>query len=82
MIGTILAEYTLLNPGGNDARFEAVLAFQLEPNLHAVVRLDLLEPDSDNYIVKQLVSASAWNRGQASSRSRVSGFAGTSRRRS
>ena len=25
VIGTILAEYTLLNPGGNDARFEAVL---------------------------------------------------------
>ena len=65
VIGTILAEYTLLNPGGNDARFEAVLAFQLEQNLHAVVHLDLLEPESDNFIVKQLVSASAWNRGQA-----------------
>ena len=65
VIGTILAEYTLLNPGGNDARFEAVLAFQLEQNLHAVVHLDLVEPASDDYVVKQSISASTWHRGQA-----------------
>ncbi len=65
VIGTILAEYYLLSPGGNDARFEGVLAFQLEQNLHAVVHLDLLEPDSDSYVVKQSIAASTWNRGQA-----------------
>jgi len=65
VIGTILAEYSLLNPGGNDARFEAVLAFQLEQNLHAVVHLDLVEPESDDYVVKQSISASTWHRGQA-----------------
>ena len=65
VIGTILAEYYLLNPGGNDARFEGVLAFPLDQNLHAVVHLDLFEPESDNYVVKQSISASTWNRGQA-----------------
>ncbi len=65
VIGTILAEYTLLNPGGNDARFEAVLAFPLEQNLHAVVHLDLIEPGSDDFWVKQSISASTWHRGQA-----------------
>jgi Carboxypeptidase regulatory-like domain len=65
VIGTILAEYYLLNPGGNDARFEGVLAFPLEQNLHAVVHLDLVEPESDSYVVKQSISASTWNRGQA-----------------
>jgi hypothetical protein len=65
VIGTILAEYYLLNPGGNDARFEGVLAFPLEQNLHAVIHLDLVEPESDSYVVKQSISASTWNRGQA-----------------
>ena len=65
VIGTILSEYTLLSPGGNDARFEAVLAFQLAENLHAVVHLDLVEPASDDFVVKQSISASTWHRGQA-----------------
>lgn len=65
VIGTILAEYYLLNPGGNDARFEGVLAFPLEQNLHAVVHLELFEPGSDTYVVKQSILASTWNRGQA-----------------
>ncbi len=65
VIGTILAEYTLLNPGGNDARFEAVLAFPLAQNLHAVVHMDLAEPASDDFVVKGSISASTWHRGQA-----------------
>jgi hypothetical protein len=65
VIGTILAESYLMNPGGSDARFEAVLAFQLDTNLHAVIHLDLLEPESDAYVVKGLILASTWNRGQA-----------------
>lgn len=64
-IGTILAESYLMTPGGEDARFEAVLAFALDQNLHAVVQLDLREPVSDAFVVKQLVTASTWNRGQA-----------------
>ena len=65
VIGTILAEYTLLNPGGSDARFEAVLAFPLAQNLHAVVHMDLVEPGSDDFVVKGSISASTWHRGQA-----------------
>jgi hypothetical protein len=64
-IGTILAESYLMTPGGSDARFEAVLAFPLDTNLHAVVHLDLLEPVSDSYVVKGLIVGSTWNRGQA-----------------
>ena len=64
VIGTILAEYSLLNPGGNDARFEAVLAFPLAQNLHAVVHMDLVEPGSDDFVVKGSISASTWHRGQ------------------
>jgi hypothetical protein len=64
-IGTILAESYLMTPGGRDARFEAVVAFALDQNLHAVVQLDLREPTSDDFVVKQLVIASTWNRGQA-----------------
>src|SRR5918997_3614377 len=44
VIGTILGEYYLLNPAGGDARFEAVLAFPLGKNLHAVLQLGLSEP--------------------------------------
>ena len=65
VIGTILAESYLLNPGGQDARFEAVLAFEIEQNLHAVVQLDFREPASDAYVVKGSINASTWNRGQA-----------------
>jgi hypothetical protein len=65
VIGSILAESYLMNPGGQDARFEAVMAFQLDQNLHAVVRLELLEPANDAFVVKQVVRASTWNRGQA-----------------
>jgi hypothetical protein len=65
VIGTILAESYLMTPGGQDARFEGVLAFQLDQNLHAVVHLDLLEPANDSFVVKQLIRASTWNRGQA-----------------
>jgi hypothetical protein len=65
VIGTILAESYLMTPGGTDARFEAVLAFPLDQNLHAVVQLDLREPANDDFVVKQLITASTWNRGQA-----------------
>lgn len=65
VIGTILADSYLMTPGGLDARFEAVLAFQLDDNLHAVVSLDLREPASDEFVVKQSIAASTWNRGQA-----------------
>jgi hypothetical protein len=65
VIGTILGESYLMTPGGQDARFEAVLAFQLDQNLHAVVHLELLDPPNDSFVVKQLVRASTWNRGQA-----------------
>jgi hypothetical protein len=65
VIGTILAESYLMTPGGQDARFEGVLAFQLDQNLHAVVHLDLFEPADDSFVVKQLIRASTWNRGQA-----------------
>ena len=64
-IGTILAESYLMTPGGQDARFEAVLAFQIDQNLHAVVQLDLREPATDEFVVKQIINASTWNRGQA-----------------
>ena len=65
VIGTILAESYLLNPGGQDARFEAVLAFEIEQNLHAVVQFDLREPATDAFVVKGSINASTWNRGQA-----------------
>jgi hypothetical protein len=65
LIGTILAESYLLNPGGQDARFEAVLAFELDQNLHAVVQFDLHEPATDAFVVKGSINASTWNRGQA-----------------
>jgi hypothetical protein len=65
VIGTILGDYYLLNPAGGDARFEAVLAFPLEKDLHAVLELDLSEPATDEFFVKQSIDASNWNRGQA-----------------
>jgi len=46
-LGTILGYYVMLRPpGANDARFEGVLAFPLDANLHAVVRFEALEPPS------------------------------------
>jgi hypothetical protein len=65
LIGTILAESYLMTPGGQDARFEAVLAFQLDQNVHVVVQLDLREPANDTFVVKESIVASTWNRGQA-----------------
>jgi Carboxypeptidase regulatory-like domain len=65
LVGTILGYYYLLTPGGKDARYEAVLAFPLDANLHAVVHMDLLEPPSDAFVVRESVVASTWNRGQA-----------------
>jgi hypothetical protein len=64
-LGTILGYYHLHSPGGGDARFEAVLAFPLEARLHAVVRLELLSPPSDAFVVRNIVTGSTWNRGQA-----------------
>jgi hypothetical protein len=65
IVGTILGYYHLHSPGGGDARFEAVLAFPLDANLHAVVRIELLNPPSDEYVVRGIVTGSTWNRGQA-----------------
>ena len=65
LLGAIPGYYYLMTPGEPDARFEAVLAFPLGENLHAVVRLTLLEPASDSFVVKEIVSGSTWNRGQA-----------------
>jgi hypothetical protein len=65
LLGTIPGYYYLMTPGEPDARFEAVLAFPLDTNLHAVVHLHLLEPASDSFVVKEIVSGSTWNRGQA-----------------
>jgi Carboxypeptidase regulatory-like domain len=65
LLGTIPGYYYLMTPGEPDARFEAVLAFPLGASLHAVVRLHLLEPASDSFVVKEIVSGSTWNRGQA-----------------
>jgi hypothetical protein len=65
LVGTILGYYYLMTPGEPDARFEASLAFPLDTNLHAVVRMELNEPPTDSFVVRDIVSASTWNRGQA-----------------
>jgi hypothetical protein len=65
LVGTIYGYYWLMSPGAPDARFEAVLAFPLDDDLHAVVRLELLEPPSDAFVVKQSILGSTWNRAQA-----------------
>ena len=64
-IGTILGYYVMLTPSltNGDARFEGVLAFPLDTNLHAVVRFEALEPPTDDFVVGS-TSASSWNRGQ------------------
>lgn len=64
-VGTILGHYVMLTPaGGNDARFEGVIAFPLDTNLHAVARFEALEPSNDVFVVKGSIAASTWNRGQ------------------
>jgi hypothetical protein len=65
LLGTIPGYYYLMTPGEPDAKFEGVLAFPLDTNLHAVVRLTLLEPPSDSFVVREIVTGSTWNRGQA-----------------
>jgi hypothetical protein len=66
-VGTVLGYYYLMTPSatGGDARFEGVLAFPLDVNLFSIVRVELLEPPSDRYLVNGSVLASTWNRGQA-----------------
>jgi hypothetical protein len=64
-VGTILGYYHMLSPAAaSDARFEGVLAFPLDANLHAVVRFEALEPAANSFIVKGTVAGKAWNRGQ------------------
>jgi hypothetical protein len=64
-LGTILGYYVMVSPSSaNDARFEGVLAFPLDANLHAVVRFEALEPPTDSFVVKGAVAGKSWNRGQ------------------
>jgi Carboxypeptidase regulatory-like domain len=64
-LGTILGYYRMLSPpAANDARFEGVLAFPLDANLHAVIRFEALEPPADSFVVKGTVAGKSWNRGQ------------------
>jgi hypothetical protein len=64
-VGTILGGFVMFTPSGtNDARFEGVLAFPLDANLHAVVRFEALEPPADSFLVKGTVVGKSWNRGQ------------------
>jgi hypothetical protein len=64
-VGTVLGYYVMVSPAAtSDARFEGVLAFPLDTNLHAVVRFEALEPAANSFIVKGTVAGKAWNRGQ------------------
>ena len=64
-VGTILGYYVMMTPGtGNDARFEGVLAFPLDVNLHAVARFEAVEPANDSFVVNGTSASSSWNRGQ------------------
>jgi hypothetical protein len=64
-VGTILGYYEMVTPSTpGDARFEGVLAFPLDTNLHAVIRFEALEPPDDTYMVNGSSAASSWNRGQ------------------
>jgi hypothetical protein len=65
LLGTIPGYFYLMTPGEPDAKFEGVLAFPLDANLHAVVRIQLLDPPSDAFVVKEVITGSTWNRGQA-----------------
>jgi carboxypeptidase family protein len=65
-LGTILGYYVMLTPSttSGDARYEGVLAFPLDTNLHAVVHFEALNPPSDAFVVKGVIGGSSWNRGQ------------------
>ena len=64
-VGTILGWYEMVKPSTpGDARFEGVLAFPLDTNLHAVIRFEALNPPDDTYMVNGSSVASSWNRGQ------------------
>lgn len=64
-VGTILGYYVMMTPtGANDARFEGVIAFPLDVNLHAVAHFEALEPPSNSFVVNGSSAASSWNRGQ------------------
>jgi Carboxypeptidase regulatory-like domain len=64
-LGTILGYYVMVSPSAaSDARFEGVLAFPLDVNLHAVLRFEALEPAADSFVVKGSVAGKSWNRGQ------------------
>jgi hypothetical protein len=63
-VGTVLGYYEMVTPSTpGDARFEGVLAFPLDTNLHAVIRFEALNPPDDRYMIGS-VAASSWNRGQ------------------
>ena len=52
VVGTILGYYVILTPAGdNDARFEGVIAFPLDTNLHAVAHFEALDPPNNSFVV-------------------------------
>lgn len=64
-VGTILGHFEMMtSAAANDARFEGVIAFPLDVNLHAVARFETLLPASDSFVVNGMSAASSWNRGQ------------------
>jgi hypothetical protein len=64
-VGTILGAYEMVTPSTTgDARFEGVLAFPLDKNLHAVIRFEALNPPDDTFVVAGSSVPSSWNRGQ------------------
>jgi hypothetical protein len=64
-VGTILGYYVMVSPASaSDARFEGVLAFPLDTNLHALLHFEALDPAADSFVVKGTVAGKAWNRGQ------------------
>jgi hypothetical protein len=64
-VGTILGAYEMVTPSTTgDARFEGVLAFPLDKNLHAVIRIEALNPPDDTFVVAGSSVPSSWNRGQ------------------
>jgi hypothetical protein len=64
-VGAILGAYEMVKPSTTgDARFEGVLAFPLDKNLHAVIRFEALNPPDDSYVVAGSSVPSSWNRGQ------------------